>query len=326
MKVGQDVRFAAENTPAVRSSPCWERKSKMSGLYNDILQRHLERFEEALPGYLPKEEGPAASAARAMAYACEAGGKRLRPVLTLEFCRLTCSEAQRALPFAAAVELVHSYSLVHDDLPCMDDSPLRRGKPSVHAAFGEDMALLAGDGLLTLAFEIMLNPKTRGSISAENVLAAAFALAHNAGYSGMVGGQVIDLQSEGKLVDLPVLEALQEGKTAALILAACEMGCRAGGGNEAQIAAAQAYGRNLGLCFQIVDDILDVSASAEELGKPVGSDASHEKVTYVSLLGLDEARRLAQRRTQDAVEALEPFGPTADGLRELARALLRRQR
>lgn len=298
----------------------------MSGLYNDILQGHLEQFEEALSGYLPKGEGPAAIAARAMAYACEAGGKRLRPVLTMEFSRLTCGDARRALPFAAAVELVHSYSLVHDDLPCMDDSPLRRGKPSVHVAFGEDMALLAGDGLLTLAFETMLNPEANINIPAADVLAAAFTLARNAGYSGMVGGQVIDLQSEGKPIELPVLEALQEGKTAALILAACEMGCRAGSGNEAQIAAARAYGRNLGLCFQIVDDILDISASAEELGKPVGSDACHEKATYVSLLGLEEARRLAQRRTQDAVDALEPFGTTADGLRELARALLRRHR
>lgn len=298
----------------------------MNELYTDILQGHLRDVERALPSYLPAAAGPAAIAAKAMAYACEAGGKRLRPVLVLEFCRLTCGDGRRALPFAAAVEMIHSYSLVHDDLPCMDDSPLRRGKPSVHAAFGENMALLAGDALLTRAFEVMLRPENRGEVPAENALSAAFVLADAAGYGGMVGGQVIDLQSEGQSVGLPVLEALQEGKTAALIRGACEAGCLAGGGDGVQAAAARAFGRHVGLCFQIVDDILDASATQEELGKPVGSDASHQKVTYVSLMGMDDARRLAQARTKDAVEALDVFGPEADGLRTLAEALLHRKK
>jgi geranylgeranyl diphosphate synthase type II len=229
------------------------------------------------------------------------------------------------MPFACGLEMIHSYSLVHDDLPCMDNSPLRRGKPSVHAAFGEDMALLAGDALLTRAFETMLNPAYLHDVTAEAAVRAAFTLADAAGIYGMVGGQVIDLQSEGKAIDLSTLEKLQEGKTAALIVAACVIGCIVGGGSDSQIAAARLYGENLGLCFQIVDDILDVTASAEELGKPVGSDAENEKVTYVSLLGIESACRLAVERTGQAIASLADFGEEADGLRTLAEALLNRK-
>ena len=178
----------------------------MSELYTEQLQEHLRVFEKELPAHLPAAEGLCETVARAMTYACEAGGKRIRPVLTLEFCRLACGDAGRAMPFATAVELIHSYSLVHDDLPCMDDSPLRRGKPSVHAAFGEDMALLAGDALLTLAFEVMLRADNRQAIPAESVLAAAFTLAKRAGYAGMVGGQVIVGRIKG--VERPPLAPL----------------------------------------------------------------------------------------------------------------------
>ena len=261
---------------------------------------------------------------RAMRYACSEGGKRLRPVLALEFCRLCGDEPGRAMPFAAAVEMIHSYSLIHDDLPCMDDSPLRRGKPSVHAAFGEDMALLAGDGLLNLAFETILDPANRAGIPAERALSAAFALAKAAGVYGMVGGQVIDLESEGRAIDIDLLRILQEGKTAALIAAACEVGCIIGGGGARQVAAAQRYGIHIGLCFQMIDDILDVTSTSEELGKPVGSDASNEKTTYVSLLGLDEVRRLAQEHTDAAVSALKTFKRDTADLRLLADRLLAR--
>ena len=228
------------------------------------------------------------------------------------------------MPFAAAVEMIHSYSLIHDDLPCMDDSPLRRGKPSVHAAFGEDMALLAGDGLLNLAFETILDPANRAGIPAERALSAAFALAKAAGVYGMVGGQVIDLESEGRAIDIDLLRILQEGKTAALIAAACEVGCIIGGGGARQVAAAQRYGIHIGLCFQMIDDILDVTSTSEELGKPVGSDASNEKTTYVSLLGLDEVRRLAQEHTDAAVSALKTFKRDTADLRLLADRLLAR--
>lgn len=289
-------------------------------LYTARLTEHLAAAERALTAALPANEGTV-SVGPLMAYACEGGGKRLRPVLLLEFCHLCGGETARALPFAAAIEFIHSYSLVHDDLPCMDNSPLRRGKPSVHAAYGETMALLAGDALLNRAFEVMLSPDAAAGQEAA-ALRAAYELADHAGIRGMIGGQVLDLASEGKTIDLETLQALQEGKTAALLTAACRMGAILGGGSEQQIEAAGNYGYYLGLCFQIVDDILDVTATAEQLGKPVGSDTENEKSTYVSLLGLDEARRRAAVYTQQAKEVLTAFSDERDDLCALADALL----
>lgn len=294
------------------------------GIYTNQLQAHCDRFEAVLPAYMPATGGLQTVVAEAMAYACADGGKRIRPVLTLEFCRLCGGDPEAAMPAAAAIEMIHSYSLVHDDLPCMDNSLLRRGKPSTHAVYGETMALLAGDGLLNLAFETILAPKNRGSLTADGVLGAASALADAAGIDGMVGGQVIDLASEGKQIDLATLEALQRGKTAALLIAACVMGARLAGATPEQEQAARIFGEGVGLSFQIIDDILDVTADAAKLGKPVGSDAENEKTTYVSLLGLEEARRLAAQRTAEAVEALSVFGDNGDGLRQLAQALLMR--
>lgn len=285
-------------------------------LYTPVLQQHLNRVEATLGSFLPQGDGLAAI----MRYACEGGGKRIRPVLLLECCRLCGGDPETALPFAAAIECVHSYSLVHDDLPCMDNSPLRRGKPSAHAAFGETMALLAGDALLNRAFEIMLSAPTNAP---ERALKAASELAHNGGIHGMIGGQVLDLDSEGKQIDADTLKRLQEGKTAALLVAACRMGAILGGGTDAQIDGAGRYGYYLGLAFQVVDDILDVTASAEALGKPVGSDDANDKNTYVSLLGLEEAKALAASYTEQAKEALGSFA-CADDLLALADALLTR--
>lgn len=296
----------------------------MSGLYTRRLQEHLQQFEAAFSSFLPQEGMLQDTVVKAMHYACEGGGKRLRPVLVMEFCHLCCGEARRALPFAAAIEMIHSYSLVHDDMPCMDDSPLRRGKPSVHAAYGEAMALLAGDALLNRAFETMLDPANVAHVSAESALKAAATLADKAGIDGMIGGQVIDLESEGKTIDEATLKALQEGKTAALIQAACRMGSILGGGSEAQNEAACRFGYYLGLAFQIIDDILDVTATAEQLGKPVGSDEDNEKNTYVSLLGLDAAYALANEYTEKAVEALSVFGEERADLTALAQYLLKR--
>ncbi|MBE6807147.1 MAG: polyprenyl synthetase family protein [Ruminococcaceae bacterium] len=273
---------------------------------------------------MPKTGGLQTVVAEAMAYACAGGGKRIRPVLVLEFCRLCGGDPELAMPFAAALEMIHSYSLVHDDLPCMDNSPMRRGRPSTHTVYGETMALLAGDGLLNLAFETALDPAYRGTLSPERVLGAASALADAAGIEGMVGGQTIDLQSEGREIDLAVLEELQRGKTAALLIAACVMGARLAGATPEQERAARMYGENVGLSFQIVDDILDVTATAETLGKPVGSDSENEKNTYVSLLGMEPARALAKQRTDQALEALSVFGEEAASLRQLAQALLTR--
>ena len=295
-----------------------------TAIYTQQLQAHCDRFEAALPGYMPATGGLQTVVAEAMAYACADGGKRIRPVLVMEFCRLCGGDPEAALPFAAALEMIHSYSLVHDDLPCMDDSPMRRGRPSTHAVYGETMALLAGDGLLNLAFETALKPCNHGTLSAHRVLGAAAALADASGIDGMVGGQVIDLQSEGEEIDLAVLEELQRGKTAALLIAACVMGARLAGADAATERAARVFGENIGLSFQIVDDVLDVTATAEALGKPVGSDSENEKNTYVSLLGLEEAKALAAQRTEAALAALDPFGADADSLRRLAYALLNR--
>lgn len=296
----------------------------MGELYNDRMRQQLAQFEKALPAYMPQTGKLQTTVAEAMAYACKDGGKRLRPMLVLEFCRLCGGEPALAMPFAAAIEMIHCYSLVHDDLPCMDDSLMRRGRPSTHAVYGETMALLAGDGLLTLAFETMLRPENWVNLPPERALGAASALADAAGIDGMVGGQVIDLQSEGKSIDLSTLEALQEGKTAALLIAACVMGARLAGATPAQEQAARQFGENLGLAFQIVDDILDVTATAQELGKPVGSDAGNGKVTYVSLLGLEKAQGLAEQRTARALEALDTLDGETGALRQLAQALLLR--
>lgn len=288
-------------------------------LYSERLTAHLQQFETALPSYLPQEGTLQDTVIHAMAYACEGGGKRLRPVLLMEFCHLCGANTQQALPFAAAMEMIHSYSLVHDDLPCMDNSPMRRGKPSVHAVYGEAMALLTGDALLNRAFETVLNVS---DVPPKAVLAAAAVLADRAGIYGMIGGQVIDLQSEDKTIDADTLKTLQEGKTAALIRAACQMGCIVGGATQAQQRAADEFGYYLGLCFQVVDDILDVTATAEQLGKPVGSDADNHKNTYVSFLGLEGAARLAREYTDRAKAALEVFGEEAKDLAALADSLL----
>ncbi len=291
-------------------------------MYTEVLAAHCRLFEEALPAFLPQEDGRKDTVIRAMAYACADGGKRIRPVLLMEFCRLCCGDAARALPFAAAMEMIHSYSLVHDDMPCMDNSPLRRGKAAVHVAFGEDMALLAGDALLNRAFETVLSAK----LPAETVLKAGKLLADAAGVDGMVGGQCIDLESEGKQIDLETLELLQDGKTAALLRASCAMGVAVGGGSAAQLAAAQAFGENIGLAFQMVDDILDVTASAQTLGKPVGSDAENEKVTYITLCGLENTKRIAAEKTEKAIRALTAFDGDTTHLAALAKALLHREK
>lgn len=294
-------------------------------IYTEMLAAHCRLFEQTMPQYLPQKDGFRDTVVDAMAYACADGGKRIRPVLTMEFCRLCCGDVNRALPFAAAIEMIHSYSLVHDDMPCMDNSPLRRGKPSVHVQFGEDMALLAGDALLNRAFETVLTAENVNTIPADAVLRAASILADAAGIAGMVGGQCIDLESEGKQIDLETLQTLQDGKTAALLRAACAMGVAVGGGDAAAQKAAAVFGENIGLAFQMVDDILDVTADETALGKPIGSDAENEKVTYVTLCGLEQTRAAAAEKTDIALKALSQFAGDTSHLEALATALLHRK-
>ena len=296
-------------------------------LYSTVLQAHLSDVEKALPAYLPQDnKAPQQLLYEIMSYACEAGGKRLRPVLVLEFCRVCGGDTARAMPFACAVEMIHSYSLVHDDLPCMDNSPVRRGRPSAHAVYGEAMAVLAGDALLNRAFEIILDPANRSGIPAEYALRAACELAGASGAGGMVGGQALDILHENKPINLDILEKLQCGKTAALFKAACAVGCHIAGAGAEKLAAAREYGIQLGMSFQIVDDILDATATSEQLGKPAGSDTEHGKATYISLLGVKAAAELAKERVQKAVKALSVFGNKADALCDLAFALLKRKK
>lgn len=241
----------------------------------------------------------------AMQYSLVAGGKRIRPVLTLETCRMCGGDVQAALPFACAVEMVHTYSLIHDDLPCMDDDDLRRGKPTNHKVFGEANAVLAGDALLTAAFEMMT--EHRGALPAQRVLEAVDCLSHAAGAAGMIGGQVLDMEGEERPLGLEELKLMQSLKTGALICAAAEMGCIIAGGNETQRQAVRQYAQCIGRAFQIRDDMLDVTSTDEVLGKPIGSDAENGKTTFVTQLGLERCGVLVDELTQQAIDALAGF-------------------
>ena len=255
----------------------------------------------------------------AMDYSLLAGGKRIRPALLMEFYRV-CGGNGDCSDFAAAIEKIHTYSLIHDDLPCMDNDDYRRGRPSCHRQFDEATALLAGDGLLTGAFQIA----SRSQLDAEYKLKAINILADCAGAYGMIGGQAIDLMYENKAADLDVVLQMYRLKTSALLVAASKIGCVLAGAGEDFIDAAAAYAENLGLAFQITDDILDTEGNAEKLGKPVGSDSKNNKSTYVSLNGMERSKSDVKSYTQKAMDALEIFGHKADGLRELAEFLINR--
>ena len=256
----------------------------------------------------------------AMTYSLTNGGKRIRPVLTLEFCNACGGNVEDALGFALAVEMIHTYSLIHDDLPCMDDDDMRRGKPSNHIIYGYPNALLAGDALLTLAFEVI----SMQSLPAEKKIKAVYELSRASGCTGMIAGQVMDLGNEEKYISADDLTLTDSLKTGRMIEAACVLGCIAAGADEEKIEAARIYAGKLGLAFQIVDDMLDVIGNEEILGKPVGSDEQNSKSTYASTLGIDECRRLASKLTDEAIFALEPLGENADFLKELAVNLLNR--
>lgn len=259
---------------------------------------------------------------KAMAYSLEIGGKRIRPMLTLEFCRVCGGDVAKALPLALGIEMIHTYSLIHDDLPCMDDDDMRRGKPSSHKVFGEANALLAGDSLLTLAFETVLSAD---GLDGEAKAKAGLELAKAAGCSGMIAGQVMDLANEGKSVSLEEVKATDRRKTGELIRVSAVLGCIAAGADKNKIEAAEKFCENIGLAFQIVDDILDVTSDEETLGKPIGSDSENEKSTYVSLLGLEESSRYASELTENAKKSLEIFGNEGEFLLELADRLSNRK-
>jgi len=282
------------------------------------LQERITLVETALDNYLPKIDTLPSSLHEAMRYSVFAGGKRIRPVLMMAACETVGGSIQQALPAACAIEMIHSYSLIHDDLPAMDDDDLRRGKQTNHKVFGEATAILAGDGLLTEAFILLSNPEVFSGMTGETRRELIHLLARNSGSRGMVGGQVVDMESEGKTIDLPTLEYIHTHKTGALILAAIEMGAVIGGADLQQRRALRRYGEAAGLAFQVADDILDIIADQAELGKDVGSDQARGKATYPALLGLDEARLRAKELRDMAFSALSIFGESALPLREIA--------
>lgn len=290
---------------------------------SNTVNEDIKLIEEALESFLPSGDCLEKNVVNAMRYSLMAGGKRVRPRLVLEFARLIGEKDEEVLPLACAVEMIHTYSLIHDDLPCMDDDDTRRGKPSNHKVFGEAVALLAGDALLTLAFKTVFSGLN--SKNACRRAKCAELLAEFAGATGMIGGQIIDLESEGKAPERERLEIMDKKKTGCLIKAACLLGCvGAGIFDEEKLNAAESYGESIGLAFQIVDDILDVTSTTQQLGKPVGSDLQQDKATYVSLLGVDECKRLADELTDKALSSLDVFDGDSTALKELALSLANR--
>ncbi len=287
---------------------------------NYTFETYLDLIEDYLNNCVEKSEYDEEIVADAMRYSLQNGGKRIRPVLVLEFCRLCGGDVIKALPFAAAIEMIHTYSLIHDDLPCMDNDDMRRGKPSCHKKYGEEFALLAGDALLTLAFETLV----KADVSDSQKVKAVKILSSHSGYQGMIGGQTVDLMSENKTISLERLKTMDNLKTGKLINCASLLGCTVAEADEAKIQAAKRFTSAIGLAFQIVDDILDVTSTAEKLGKPVGSDNENKKSTYVSILGLEKSKEYAEELTSEATEALSCFGEDADFLKNLALKLLER--
>ncbi len=288
------------------------------------LNERTKLIESALDRYLPGAMTLPTTLHEAMRYSVFAGGKRIRPILMLAACEAVGGEIKNVLPAACAIEMIHSYSLIHDDLPAMDDDDLRRGNPTNHKVYGEATAILAGDGLLTEAFILLSNPAVRGTASADQYCEVIHLLAKAAGSRGMVGGQVVDMEAEEKPVDLPTLEYIHTRKTGALILAAIEIGALLGGATTEQRCALCCFGEAAGLAFQVVDDILDIVADESQLGKDIGSDQQRGKATYPALLGLSGARERADDLHQRAIDSLDIFDESARPLREIANYIVNR--
>lgn len=288
---------------------------------NALLKDYKQMVENRIEELFPEADCSYNEVIKAARYSLLNGGKRIRPVIMMEFCKLCGGNPEDALDFAVALEMIHTYSLIHDDLPCMDNDDMRRGKPSCHKAFGEDIALLSGDALLTEAFFVASNAR----VSAEKRLNAISFLSTNAGVHGMIGGQVLDLSFEENKPDAAALQDMYMRKTGALLIAAASIGCiSAGKYDQETLKSAAKYGYNLGLAFQIVDDILDVTANEEVLGKPVGSDDKNNKTTFVSLYGLSEAFAIAAQLSNSALDALDKIGGDTEALYEITNYLLDR--
>jgi geranylgeranyl diphosphate synthase type II len=292
------------------------------------LQRYLEErsrlVDRALARLLPQNGTLPRTLDKAMRYSLFSGGKRVRPILALASGEAVGATSARVMPFACALEMIHSYSLIHDDLPAMDDDDLRRGKPTNHVVFGEGMAILAGDGLLTEAFRVMAEGALRPAVDRAAALRAIREVAAGAGAVGMVGGQVADLEAEGKKPTRTLVEYIHTRKTAALLRAAVRVGALVGGATPGQFARLDRYGAAIGLAFQVADDILDVEGGTAKTGKREGRDAELQKVTYPAAVGIPKAKQYARELLADALAALKSFDQSAEPLRRIAMFVVER--
>ena len=295
---------------------------KITENFKEIWTARAELVEENLQRELYDTPCIDEKILQAMEYSLLSGGKRIRPVLLMAAADAISNDGEKFLPVACAVEMIHTYSLIHDDLPAMDNDDYRRGKLTNHKVYGDAMAILAGDALLTLAFEVI----TRQEADPQTLINVVREIATAAGISGMVGGQAVDIQSEGKKLNLRTLRQMHLAKTGALFRAAIRSGAILAGASEEKLNALTQYSENFGLAFQITDDILDATGDEKTLGKPVGSDKRNKKSTYVTLMAPDEARILADLTVETAIDALKIFGDEADFLRELVEFLIKRDK
>lgn len=292
--------------------------------FKQALKQRAEYVENLLKEYMPKEEGYQKTIIESMNYSLDAGGKRLRPILTLEACKVVGGNIKDVIPFAMAIEMIHTYSLIHDDLPALDNDDLRRGKKTNHIVYGEDMAILAGDALLNYAFEVMLS----NSIDKENpnkYLKAINEIAKTSGIYGMIGGQVVDIQSENQQITKDKLDYIHNNKTAAIIIGCMRAGAIIGNATQEELEKITKYAKNIGLSFQIVDDILDVVGDESKLGKKVGSDIENNKSTYPSLFGLEKSKHIAYELIKEAKENINSINTDTDFLNNLADYIIDRE-
>ncbi len=291
--------------------------------FKSSLKYRVDYIEKLLKEYMPEEKGYQKTIFEAMNYSLKAGGKRLRPILTLEACRIVGGNEEYAIPFAIAIEMIHTYSLIHDDLPALDNDDLRRGRPTNHKVYGDAMAILAGDGLLNYAFEIML----KSSIGKENpakYLNAINEIAKSSGVYGMIGGQVVDIESEDKKIEMEKLDFIHLNKTAAIIVGCMRAGAIIGDATEEQLENITKYATNIGLSFQIADDILDITGDESKLGKKVGSDIGNNKSTYPSLIGLEKSKQIANDLINEAKTRISNIKGDTEFLNDLAEYIVAR--
>ena len=296
----------------------------MSKRIESYLKEKKVLVDEALKNLMPRPSGMAAEVIESMNYSLCAGGKRIRPILCIAGAETIGGSAEDVLPFACAIELIHSYSLIHDDLPVMDNDDLRRGKPTNHKVFGEAIAILAGDGLLTLSFNLMAGYGANRRVKKAPLLRAIELIASAAGYRGMVGGQALDIIYEGKDPDPAVVEYIHRHKTGALMAASVTAGAILAGGSEEEEKSINRYGQQIGLAFQIADDILNIEGNRNITGKGTGSDESRGKITYPSVFGIAESKRIQRQLISHAIEALKGFDNRAEPLRKLAQYIIER--